>query len=79
MPERTSSRAEDAADSYAASATEEPVLITGGDLLRREQGCFMVPKRDLVAGLVVRVERGQLKIAKGLKGGEAGGGGGRLN
>jgi hypothetical protein len=30
----------------------------------------MVPKRDLMAGLVVRLERGQLKIAEGLKGGE---------
>ena len=47
-----------------------PVLITGGELQRREQGCFMVPKRDLMAGLVVRLERGQLKIAEGLKGGE---------
>ena len=47
-----------------------PVLITGGDLQRREQGYYMVPKRDLMAGMVVRLERGQLKIAAGLKGGE---------
>jgi hypothetical protein len=47
-----------------------PVLITGGDLQHREQGYFMVPKRDLMAGLVVRLERGQLKIAEGLKDGE---------
>ena len=47
-----------------------PVLITGGDLPHREQGYFMVPKRDLVTGLVVRLERGQLKIAEGLKDGE---------
>ena len=47
-----------------------PVLITGGDLQHREQGYFMVPKRDLMAGLVVRLERGQLKIAEGLREGE---------
>jgi len=27
-----------------------PVLITGGELQRREQGYYMVPKRDLMAG-----------------------------
>ena len=27
-----------------------PVLITAGDLQHREQGYFMVPKRDLMVG-----------------------------
>ena len=47
-----------------------PVLITGGELQRREQGYFMVPKRDLMAGLAMRLERRQLKIAAGMKDGE---------
>lgn len=43
-----------------------PVLITGGEIQRREKGYFLVPKRDLMAGLLVRLERGELKIAAGL-------------
>ncbi len=47
-----------------------PVIITGGEMQRREQGYYLVPKRDLMAGLLVRLERGELKVAGGLKEGE---------
>ena len=47
-----------------------PVIITGGEMQRREKGYFMVPKRDLMAGMLLRLERGELKIAEGIPEGE---------
>ena len=44
-----------------------PVTITGGD---KESGSHLgwsVPKKDLIAGVQVALERGELKIAKELK------------
>ncbi len=47
-----------------------PVIITGGEIQRREKGYYMVPKRDLMAGMLLRLERGELKIAEGIAEGE---------
>ncbi len=47
-----------------------PVIITGGEMERREKGYFLVPKRDLMAGLLLRLERGQLRITAELAEGE---------
>lgn len=47
-----------------------PVIITGGDLERMEGGYYRVPKRDLVTGVQVMLERGELKIAAGIAEGE---------
>jgi hypothetical protein len=43
------------------------VTITGGDRETRTGEGWSVPKRDLIAGVQVRLERGDLRIAKGLK------------
>ncbi len=43
-----------------------PVTITGGDGAAYERGGWRVPKRDLVVGLEVMLEQGQLQIAEGL-------------
>ena len=40
-----------------------PVLITGGDLEKLAEGYYRVPKRDLVVGLQVLLQRRGLKIA----------------
>ena len=42
------------------------VSITGGDRERYAGGVWNVPKKDLVAGLQVLLERGELQIARGL-------------
>jgi len=34
------------------------VIITRGEMQRLEKGYYMVPKRDLMAGMQVRLERG---------------------
>jgi hypothetical protein len=46
------------------------VSITGGDRARHSRGVWNVPKQDLMGGLQVLLERGELKIARGL--GQAG-------
>jgi hypothetical protein len=47
-----------------------PVMITPGAKWRRDGGYYMVPKRDLVMGLLLRLEQGELKIAGDLAEGE---------
>jgi len=48
-----------------------PVLITGGHTESSGQGFYHVPKRDLIIGLQVLLQRGALQIAAGLAHGEA--------
>ena len=40
-----------------------PVTITSGQVETREQGFYRVPKRDLIVGLQVLLQRGGLQIA----------------
>jgi hypothetical protein len=42
------------------------VTITGGDHEHSHDGAWSVPKRDLIAGIQVLLERGELRIAKAL-------------
>jgi hypothetical protein len=42
------------------------VTITGGEHEHRHDGLWSVPKRDLIAGLQVLLERGELRIANAL-------------
>jgi len=44
-----------------------PVSITGGDLETYASGYYRVPKRDLIVGLQLLLQRRGLQIAKGLK------------
>ena len=44
-----------------------PVTITGGDTQNFSHGAYRVPKRDLVVGLQVLLQRGALRIAAGLR------------
>jgi hypothetical protein len=44
-----------------------PVVITGGEREREEDGYYRVPKRDLIVGLQVVVQRGVLEVAAGLR------------
>ncbi len=48
-----------------------PVTITGAQKETRSGGEWRVPKRDLVVGLQLLLESGALRIAAGLKAGEA--------
>ncbi len=43
-----------------------PVVITGGDQITRDGSTVRVPKRDLVAGVLVAVQNGKLKISEEL-------------
>ncbi len=43
-----------------------PVTITGGQAESNDQGFYRVPKRDLIVGLQVLLQRGDLQIAAGL-------------
>jgi hypothetical protein len=43
-----------------------PVTITGGQVETMDQGFYRVPKRDLIIGLQVLLQRGALQIAAGL-------------
>ncbi len=47
-----------------------PVTITGGQVETMDQGFYRVPKRDLIVGLQVLLQRGGLQIAAGLKFGQ---------
>jgi hypothetical protein len=47
-----------------------PVTITGGQVETMDQGFYRVPKRDLIIGLQVVLQRGGLQIAAGLKFGQ---------
>lgn len=47
-----------------------PVLITSGQSEKSDGGYYMTPKRDLIIGLQVLLQRGGLQIAAGLKEGE---------
>ena len=44
-----------------------PVLITGGDLETQVDGHYRVPKRDLIVGLQLLLQRRGLQIALGMK------------
>ena len=48
-----------------------PAIITGGGLETMDQGYYKVPKRDLIVGLQVLLQRRELQIAGGLPEGEA--------
>jgi hypothetical protein len=48
-------------------ATILPAIITGGAAESLNKGYYGVPKRDLVTGLQVLLQRGALQIAAGLK------------
>jgi hypothetical protein len=48
-----------------------PVTITSGDAESSSGGYWRVPKRDLIVGLQVVIQRGELHIASGLKDGAA--------
>jgi len=48
-----------------------PVTITAGETENSSGGYWRVPKRDLIVGLQVIIQRGELHIASGLKDGEA--------
>ena len=43
-----------------------PVVVTGGDRETHENGYHRVPKRDLIIGLQVVLQREALQIAAGL-------------
>ncbi len=45
-----------------------PVVFTGGEIFRMEDGVYYVPKRELVLALMNMMESGTLKIARNLKG-----------
>ena len=44
-----------------------PAILTGGDFETRDQGYYRVPKRDLIIGLQVLLQRGVIQIAAGLE------------
>jgi hypothetical protein len=44
-----------------------PVSITSGDLETYANGYYRVPKRDLIVGLQLLLQRRELQIAKGMK------------
>jgi len=44
-----------------------PAIITNGDFETRDQGYYRVPKRDLIIGLQVLLQRGAMQIAAGLE------------
>jgi hypothetical protein len=44
-----------------------PVLITGGDVETQVNGYYRVPKRDLIVGLQLLLQRRGLQIAAGMK------------
>ena len=48
-----------------------PATITGGDAESQEGGYYRVPKRDVIVGLQVLLQSGELKIAGGLRHGAA--------
>ena len=48
-------------------ATMMPAIITGGAAESLSKGYYGVPKRDLITGLQVLLQRGALQIAAGLK------------
>jgi hypothetical protein len=48
-----------------------PATITGGDGESQEAGYYRVPKRDVIVGLQVLLQSGELKIAGGLRHGAA--------
>ncbi|HZC05348.1 MAG TPA: hypothetical protein VE338_06880 [Ktedonobacterales bacterium] len=48
-----------------------PVAIVSGGKARASEGWWHVPKRDLVAGLVVLFQRGELRIAASLRDADA--------
>lgn len=43
-----------------------PVMITGGEMETQSNGYYRVPKRDLIVGLQVLLQKGELQIAAGL-------------
>ena len=48
-----------------------PVMVTGGDMERQDNGYYRVPKRDLIVGLQVLLQQRELQIAAGMEQGEA--------
>jgi hypothetical protein len=49
----------------------EPVILTGGERGSRSGGVWRVPKRDLVTGLLVMLEKRELAISRRVAGAEA--------
>ena len=56
-----------AAEGGVGGATILPAIITPGAAESLSKGYYGVPKRDLVTGLQVLLQRGALQIAAGLK------------
>ena len=48
-----------------------PVMVTGGEMESMSRGYYRVPKRDLIVGVQVLLQNGQLQIAAGLAQGAA--------
>ena len=48
-----------------------PVIVTGGEMETMAQGYYRVPKRDLITGVQVLLQNGELQIAAGLEQGAA--------
>ncbi len=59
----------DALKALRMSCRMLPVLLTGGDFESCKDGYHMVPKRDVMTGLGLLVERGDLLISAGLQAG----------
>ena len=57
--------------SAGPGCTMLPVMVTGGERETMDQGYYRVPKRDLIIGLQVLLQQEGLKIAAGLRYGEA--------
>ncbi len=45
----------------------DAVVITGGDRCWQQEGVWRTPKKELIMGLVVMLETGRLKVARGLE------------
>jgi hypothetical protein len=44
-----------------------PAMITGSDMESYDRGYYRVPKRDLIVGLQVTIQKGGLQIAEGMR------------
>jgi hypothetical protein len=49
------------------AATLMPAMVTPGDRQSRQDGLYHLPKRDVILGLQLALEREQLRIADGLR------------
>ncbi len=48
-----------------------PVILTAGERERYDGGAWRVPKRDLITGLRVMLEKGELKLSRRVAGADA--------